>query len=247
LRAYLVIHSADSTRGQHAAAIIQSYVVYLSSIGATDLIAYYVSLFPDLYTVHHTRKALVCISTYATFLMRYAAFRCVIFVSVLFFSFVLFYLFVCLFIYLFCCFFFFCLLLFVCFFLFVLILFLLLFHQLFLLSFFCLFVLLLLVGGGLLCSDPAVIGRERDLLRLAADYGLDCTAITAHIVEHICDVPLPDHLSEEQILQFDNSLIEQLKWLSYDLNQSFEIIKQSNKLIRKFICMIFVYLSFFIC
>lgn len=142
-----------SKRAQNAAAIIQSYVVHLSALNETSLIAYYVSLFPDLYTLHNTRKVHICTSTYATFLM----------------------------------------------------------------------------------SNPSVIGREREALRLAAEHGLDTVAITAHIVEQICDVAFPSTLSEEQRTQFDMSLIEQLKWLSYDLNQSFEIIKQSNKLIRRFI------------
>lgn len=74
-------------------------------------------------------------------------------------------------------------------------------------------------------------------MQWAAEHGLDCVAITAHIVEQICDVAVPNTLSEEQRTHFDSSLIEQLKWLSYDLNQSFEIIKQSNKLIRRFIRM----------
>jgi hypothetical protein len=72
-------------------------------------------------------------------------------------------------------------------------------------------------------------------LQLATDNGLDCLTITSHIVDRILDCPYPQSLLEDQKVNYDNSLIEQLKWLSYDLNQGIEIIKQSNKLIRRFI------------
>jgi len=39
----------------------------------------------------------------------------------------------------------------------------------------------------------------------------------------------------EEELSFDLLLIQQLKWLTFDKNQSYEIIKQSNRLIRRFI------------
>jgi hypothetical protein len=40
-------------------------------INETEPIAYYVSLFPELYTLYHLKKIHISTSTYATFLMRY--------------------------------------------------------------------------------------------------------------------------------------------------------------------------------
>jgi hypothetical protein len=44
-----------------------------------------------------------------------------------------------------------------------------------------------------------------------------------------------DSLDDKELEILDGNLIHQLKWLSYDEKQSFEILKQSNRLVRKFL------------
>lgn len=97
-------------------------------------------------------------------------------------------------------------------------------------------------------SNQLVIGNERKYLEIAAQYGLDTLDITSHIVEQFLDsFEEPRASSETEMQHFDQSTITQLRWLSYDLNQSFEIIVQSNRLIRRFICMICYSLKHLLC
>jgi len=92
------------------------------------------------------------------------------------------------------------------------------------------------VYANFLLSNKDILGNEIKYLNIATQYGLNTLDITSHIVEQLLDTPLNNSsVTEEQQSTFDLSMIQQLKWLSYDLNQSFEIIKQSNRLIRQFI------------
>jgi len=87
-----------------------------------------------------------------------------------------------------------------------------------------------------LMSNQLILGNEIKYLNIAAQYGLNTLDITSHIVEQLLNSPCRTlSVTEEQQSALDLSMIQQLKWLSFDLNQSFEIIKQSNRLIRRFI------------
>jgi hypothetical protein len=92
----------------------------------------------------------------------------------------------------------------------------------------------------LLLRDPQVVGKEKEYLNVARDHGLDTLAIMSHVVDLLLD-SFDDNkinynaLDEKQLDILDNNLIQQLKWLSYDEMQSFEILNQSNRLVRKFL------------
>jgi hypothetical protein len=145
---------ADQSHILEAATIIQSYVVYLSTINQTEHIAFYLSFFPDLHMMYGTKKISFSTATYANFLV----------------------------------------------------------------------------------SNQLIHGNETKYLSLAAQYGLDTLAITSHIVDQLLDPSCENSsFTEAQQPKPDESIIQQLRWLSFDLNQSFEIIKQSNRLIRRFI------------
>lgn len=77
-------------------------------------------------------------------------------------------------------------------------------------------------------------------MKIATDFGLNSNEITSHIVEQYLDSSEynKNNNNEQQQSNFEVSIIEQLRWLSFDENQSFEIIRQSNRLIRRFICML---------
>lgn len=80
-------------------------------------------------------------------------------------------------------------------------------------------------------------------------YGLNTNEITSHILEQYLDSSENENTNNnnnKSVERFDDVfLIHQLKWLSFDESQSFEIIKQSNRLIRRFICMLISFTFFF--
>jgi hypothetical protein len=92
----------------------------------------------------------------------------------------------------------------------------------------------------LLLRDPQVVGKEAEYLKIARDHGLDTLAIMTHIVDLLLD-SFDEHqknyvsMDEKELEIVDQNLINLLRWLSYDEKQSFEILKQSNRLIRKFL------------